>query len=372
MNSDFESILEECLVKIRTGASLEDCLSAYPSQAEALSPLLLAYGQIKKISRPQERPEAVEAGLERVIGSMAIYKATLPVKTSPISKPWLTRYAERIITSLKMLLIGKETTGMKFALRIALDVMVILLVGGAMTVHASSPSLPGDPLYNVKRTWEEVQISLTVNDQARQQLQEQIQQLRLSEVREMIQKGRTGTVEFYGVVESISANELVVSGLHINMLPNTLVDGVPTVGQLVQVMARIQSDGTLTALQVSVQTQLQNPYPSSLPSQVPQTTPVPSQVPWSTYDHHNDMPGSTYQPTYQPWSTDDHHDMMPGSTSQPTYQPWSTYDHHDMMPGSTPVPPYNHDSNHDQCQDCGQYYNNGGSSWTGNDWGMHH
>lgn len=251
---------------------------------------------------------------------------------------------------------------MKLALRLAIDLVVILMIGGVMTINASARSLPGDPLYSVKRTWEEVRLTLTLNDQARLQLQNQMQQLRIDEVQEMIQNGRTGTVEFDGRLESIAANEWIVSGLRVGMLPDTIVEGTPEVGQLVRVRARVQNDGTITALQVSLHTQAQNPnpYPSPMSTQSPVTTPLPSRTPWPTH-----MWEQTHEPTYDPTH-------MPWSTYGPNNQAWPTDDHHNDMPHSTPWPNDNHHNDNDPCYDCGQHNNSGGSSWSGGGSGSPH
>lgn len=233
---------------------------------------------------------------------------------------------------------------MKFALRLTLDLVIILIVGGLLSINASAHSLPGDTLYSVKRTWEQVRLSLTLDDPDRLQLQDQIRELRLDEVREMIQMGRPGTVEFQGQLQSINANEWAVSGIRVGMFPDTIVVGNPEIGQTVQVRARVQNDGTLTALQVrnQTQTQLLVPYPTPLSTHTPIATPAPSLTPWPTHE-------PTHAPTYQP-----------------TQQHGPNYNHHDSMPGPTAAP---HDEHHN---DDDHHHNSGGSSSMGDDSGSHH
>lgn len=191
---------------------------------------------------------------------------------------------------------------MKFALRLAIEFVAVMMIGGLMTVNASASSLPGDPLYGVKRTWEEVRLTLTLNDPARQELQDQIRQLRLDEVREMIQKGRPGMVEFEGNLESIAAEEWTVSGIRVHMLADTLVGGDPEIGQMVHVTARVQNNGTLTAVQVG----LPNHHMQPTRDHTPMPTPAPSGTPWPTH-----MPGPTDVPDHTPRPDDDDHDGSP-------------------------------------------------------------
>lgn len=301
MSADFEWVLEDCLKRMRSGQSSEDCLAAYPEQAEGLRPLLVVAGHIGVAPVPQPRPQAIQTGRERMLAAAGSNSAKNS-STQPVSFGAFSRYTVRIFTIMKTLLFGKETHGMKFALRLAIEFVAVMMIGGLMTVNASASSLPGDPLYGVKRTWEEVRLTLTLNDPARQELQDQIRQLRLDEVREMIQKGRPGMVEFEGNLESIAAEEWTVSGIRVHMLADTLVGGDPEIGQMVHVTARVQNNGTLTAVQVG----LPNHHMQPTRDHTPMPTPAPSGTPWPTH-----MPGPTDVPDHTPRPDDDDHDGSP-------------------------------------------------------------
>ena len=329
MSADFEWILEDCLQRLRSGQSPEECLAAYPDHAEGLRPLLHVASHIRTSPAPKPRPQAVQAGRERMLAAAR----SNPARNSfvqPVSSGAFSRYIVRIFTALKAFLFGKETHGMKLALRLAIDLMVILIIGGVLTVNASAYSLPGDPLYGVKRTWEEVRLTLSLNDPARQQLQEQFQQLRLDEVQQMIRLGRTGLVDFQGPLESIASNEWVVSGIRVNMLPDTIVEGDPTVGQTVRVRARLQSGGVLTALQVQMQTQAnkQTPYPSPMSGH----TPMPTYEPTHEPEH---MLQPTYEPNQQPGMNDGQPNNMPAPTSMPNNDHHNDSNDHDGSGGSS-------------------------------------
>lgn len=322
MNSDFELVLEDCLKRLRDGQSPEDCLAAYPDEADGLRPLLLLAGHIRVAPAPQPRLQAIRAGRARMLAAVQ----STPARNSfapPVSSGTLSRYTVRIFTHLRTLLFRKVTHDMTFALRLALALVVILVCGAVLAVNASASSLPGDPLYGVKRTWEEVRLTLTLNVPARQQFQDQIRQLRLEEVREMIRMGKTGTVEFVGQLESIAADEWVVSGIPVRMLPDTMVEGDPAVGQTILVQARLQGNGVVTAWQTRVLAQGQPPaaYPEPLPSHTPAPTPWPTQ-----------------EPTLAP-------------ASGPTPMPWPTASRPGTMPVSTPWPNQDH-QNRDNCGNC--------------------
>jgi hypothetical protein len=318
MKADFEVILEDSLVRLRTGASIEEC------------PLLLVTSRVRKIARPQARPQAVQAGLERILVAVPAKKPTGAISTQPISKTGYPRYIERIFTTLRTIIIGKENAGMKLALRLAIDLVVILVIGGLLTVNASARSLPGDSLYGVKRTWEDVRLSLTLNSQAKQQYQNNLSAQRLQEVQQLVQLRRPAIVEFEGTLQSISVDEWVIDAIHVKMQSGTIVEGNPAPGMYVWIRAQIQSDGSLVALLARVMNQNQPGFPYQRPGQTPQRTPMPSSSPWPMHQP-TYMPQSTRQPNHMPSST-----YQPHEQATPTYG-WdnnNNWHHHDMGGGS--------------------------------------
>ena len=136
---------------------------------------------------------------------------------------------------------------MKFALRLAINFVVVLALAGVLTVNASASTIPGDPLYGVKRTWETVHLALTVQEPVRQQLQAQMVAERRAEIGRLLQLHRNIVVEFDGVLEQITVDQIVVSGIEINITPQTVIEGIPVVGRGVEMRVSVQSDGKLIA-----------------------------------------------------------------------------------------------------------------------------
>jgi len=85
----------------------------------------------------------------------------------------------------------------------AFAAVLILAVAGATSAAASS--LPGDPLYSLKRTTEDVQLALTFDDLARMQLLSELADRRLSELAEIATQqpssAPTATTEYADAVE---------------------------------------------------------------------------------------------------------------------------------------------------------------------------
>ena len=352
MNPDFDWILEECIAKMRSGVSLEACLAEYPAQAETLAPLLFAFQRAHSMPVALARPEVVQAGREHVLEAFDAQFSSRPVLAIPVSTGKVSRYIGRIFNTLRNLLIGKDNSGMKLALRLAFDLIVILIVGGVLVVNASAASLPGDPLYGIKRSWEDVRLTFTLDPQAQQTLQNQQLQERLAEVESLVNQGRSAIVKFEAQITSIAPDVWIVGGFTLQIGPQTVIDGTPQPGERAWVKAQVQNDGTLLGLQIRITSQPVEgtPYPGPgasstpvppMPSHTPQHTPEPSHTAETTHQ-------PTYEATHTPWPTHEPThmpSMTPWPTHEPTWEPthepthmpemtpWATH-----MPGMTPMP----------------------------------
>lgn len=142
---------------------------------------------------------------------------------------------------------------MKFALRLAFTFAILLVVSEALIFNASASTLPGDPLYGVKRAWEDIHLALTFKDKDRQELQTQLQTARRTEIEKLIQFHREIVVEFDGILEQINAEECTVSGIRFKITPQTIIEGNPVIGREVEMRVSIQSDGQLIALKLHME-----------------------------------------------------------------------------------------------------------------------
>lgn len=89
---------------------------------------------------------------------------------------------------------------------LAAAVLAVLVVVGATSAAASS--LPGDPLYGVKRASEDVQVALTFDDVARMQLLSDLTDRRLAELAEIAKErpasAPTATAEYSDAVDKFA------------------------------------------------------------------------------------------------------------------------------------------------------------------------
>src|SRR2546428_3649621 len=93
-------------------------------------------------------------------------------------------------------------------LRPALAAAVLAVFVGAGATSAAASSLPGDPLYAVKRASEDVQLALTFDDVARVQLLSEIADRRLAELAEIAMdrpgSAPTATAEYSDAVDKFA------------------------------------------------------------------------------------------------------------------------------------------------------------------------
>ena len=228
MNNNIYEILELCLLEIEQGVDVDTVLFRYPDFAEELRPILEA--SVKAITLPVPEPsaEVVRRNRARLLQRAAEMREAR-VKSS--SRIWFASLRRVTVTLL---------------------VVVLLFVSGTGLVRAASTTIPGDNLYPVKRTWEDVLLLFTFNPQQRQQLEFDHENERLEELNELIAEGRVEKVDFAGYVtrqtETGTMTEWRVSGVTVilsdqTVLPNETV----MIGAAVRIVGQSQSDRTVLA-----------------------------------------------------------------------------------------------------------------------------
>ncbi|MEK7281463.1 MAG: DUF5667 domain-containing protein [Chloroflexota bacterium] len=146
---DFKDILNSCLDWLRQGKSVEECLAAYPDQAEELRDLL--YTALKA----REAFSAVE--LRPEVKAQAQYR--LLSQPRPVYRPWwFRRWAVAVMPVLAVLLLGSST------------------------VLAANNSLPGDSLYGVKLAVEQLRAKLPRSGVEKAQYQLKLAEKRIDEM----------------------------------------------------------------------------------------------------------------------------------------------------------------------------------------------
>jgi hypothetical protein len=143
MTDDFYRALQHCIVLVRQGVPLEECLTQYPEYAKELMPLLQAAtipSREDADSSNSRLPSAVQTRLcQWVLGHWDCthaLKQQYPQVVPAFSLPWAAVMVLAVLAS-------------------------IALVGGVSTAMAAEDSVPGTSLYPVKELREETRLWLT-------------------------------------------------------------------------------------------------------------------------------------------------------------------------------------------------------------------
>ena len=207
MNKRYD-LLEICLKELENGASLDAVLARFPKQAAELRPILKASIQARRMAASEPTAEAIRTGRAKLLQHAAGMREG---KRSPLRR--------RIIPTFQRL-------------ALSLSLTAALLLSGTGLVGASASALPGENLYPVKRTWEDVQLLFVFNSDVHDALKSHFETERLHEVSELLAEGRDATVQIAGIYTLVNG-VTYISGLPVLITASTqlpaqgLEDGVP-------------------------------------------------------------------------------------------------------------------------------------------------
>jgi hypothetical protein len=222
-------VLEQCLVEIEQGADVDTVLFRYPEYADELRPILEASVKAKEMSAPEPSADVVRRNRARVLQHAAEMREGM-VKPAP--RFWFASLRRLAVT---------------------VTVILMMLVSSTGLVRAASNTIPGDNLYPVKRTWEDIILLFTFNPQEREQLEFEHENERLEELTELFTEGRSVPVDFAGYVSRRSATEWRVSGITVVFSAQTEMPNQPvTVGDAVRIIGHTQSEKTVLAERIEL------------------------------------------------------------------------------------------------------------------------
>lgn len=170
-------ILHSCLEAVqKDGATVEQVLTGYPDQADALRPLLEAavwFSTQKAAVNP--RPGFVSASRARLLERIQQEQARQPALLAWLKSAFSLRRA---------------TPRLAFQFVIILVTLICLVMGSSGIAYAAQESIPGDRLYPVKLGLEQAEIWGTLNTAGDIRLYMAFSQRRLIEVQDLVIEGR--------------------------------------------------------------------------------------------------------------------------------------------------------------------------------------
>jgi hypothetical protein len=175
MNKEFDEALQICLDLIRGGReTIDSVVALYPEFAEELrAQLEIATWLTSTSTALDPRPGFVTASRRRLVSRIQQENRT-PV---PVPLGWGERI-KQFFSAQKLAPVG-----------FVLVLMLGLFVSGAM-VSASQKAIPGDDLYSVKLTLEQIALATSLDDKSDAELQIQMVENRLTEVQVLIVEER--------------------------------------------------------------------------------------------------------------------------------------------------------------------------------------
>lgn len=177
MNDPIVQALAESLDNLQSGKmTLEECLERYPGLEDELAPLLDMAVDLQSVPSPEIRPQFAQTARTRLMKKIAVTEEHSSVT-----------FLQRLRYLLKQ---GLRTN---WSVRPATALVLIVVLLGALlgvgTVQASGQALPGDLLYPVKTTLEDVQITFSGPERATQ-LRLEFLKVRESEIQQLVTLGR--------------------------------------------------------------------------------------------------------------------------------------------------------------------------------------
>lgn len=296
----YPQVLDECITHLQDGSwTLESCLAQYPMYADQLNDDLAIVHLTQQLSRPRMSASSVDAMEAKLLKKFNPTSAPVKPVKKTIRPQW---YAQPFV---------RWAAGFVF--------MLLFLVGsGASTIAVSASSLPGDGLYPVKTTWEQVVVFGAVVTNQEDAVRLSLAETRANEIVQLYEAGRandiTGSVidTFYvtaetAILQSTPATASAYIAMTEEVTPifeQTILQNVNETRRLriLQVLNPVVSETGVLVISASSEQYL--PEVEETPTEIPSATPTLTLTPTIT-------PTLTFTPTATPTE-------LPTETRTPT------------------------------------------------------
>jgi len=323
MNREFDEALQSCLDLIRGGReTIDSVVARYPEYAEELrAQLNIATWLSSASSSLDPRPGFVSASRRRLVSR--IQQESRPPVAVPLT--WGERF-QQFFSAQKLAPVA-----------FVLVLMLGLFVSGTV-VSASQKALPGDDLYSVKLTLEQLALATSLDEKSDAELQIQFVENRLTEVQALIVEERFDEVaetiqesteqisKTLEIIQTVSEENRFLAADLAAQLDGILVEQKSILAVLTQNAPETVSANIYRVWFVSEVVKLTAENIANIvpPPPAPPPTATPTVAPTST-----PRPRPTLAPTQPPAPT-------PTKTRRP---PTAVPPTNTPLPTNTPVPP---------------------------------
>lgn len=258
MNDEvLDALLIYCLDELEAGVPVAEILARYPEQADVIRPLLET-----AVSLEQMVPEP-PSGAQMAAQDLFLAQARAMKKAQ-----------------------GGQRAGVIWWRRLAMSLALLLVVCvGLLALSSGTASaLPGSALYPVKRTAEELRLSLYRDPTAKARLWEQYEAERQQEINILLATGGDARVECWGTLTAMTEDVWQMCNLTVHITERTVLEGEPMIGAAVHVEG-VTGSGMFVATRVEIDTTgvtptvTPTPTPSASPTAVPTIPPTFTAVP---------------------------------------------------------------------------------------------
>lgn len=222
MSEKLFDALETCLQILEKGETIDSALARFPDLAEELRPIIEASLHAQTLAVADIPGDVQRRGRARLLQHASQMREA---KRAPRRRTWLFSFRPVAVTLM----------------------LVVFFLSSTGLVRASNGALPGDNLYPVKRTWENVTLAFAPT-QKRDQLKLTYETERVEEINELFTEGRSETVSFLGYVNQQAEDQWTVAGIRVVIDANTVLPTTPvSVGAAVMVTGRTDAQGSIVA-----------------------------------------------------------------------------------------------------------------------------
>lgn len=190
MSQEFNDALNDCLDRLVQGDDISECLRRYPEQAEELEPLLyVAQATIRAAESVRPDPQAKARNFARFSQAVeAMPHADQGARTAERSRTSQTHRARRERWDWRAWLSGRWAPAARPVVAVMALLLVFALGAGGVTA-ASEDAVPGEALYWVKTTRENVERRLPRSDDSRAIYEARLAHTRGDEICKLIERG---------------------------------------------------------------------------------------------------------------------------------------------------------------------------------------